>query len=76
MFTPYPITNEQLGDIRALQHRLKLNDSAIDLQSKKMFAKSLDELTIRDASVLISELQSWKKIPSDLQRAMGQLDLL
>lgn len=75
MYSPRPATDDQMKFIRALQSKLKLNDATMDIQSKRMFGVPVAEITIKQASMLIDELKTWKDVPAALRRAMGQADL-
>lgn len=68
-------TPAQTDFVRALQKQLRLPNFLLDQHCQTRWRRPFAELTRREVSELLDELQAWKAIPADLQRAMGQQDL-
>lgn len=71
-----PPTEKQVDYIRALQRRLHLPDRMLNDHCVKKYRKPFARLNRSEASALIDDLAAWNELPADMQRAMGQMDLL
>jgi hypothetical protein len=68
-------TLKQLNYVAVLQKKLGLSDAALDLHCENRFDRPFLECSRAQVSALIDQLVTWKTVPDDLRRAMGQLDL-
>ena len=69
-------TKPQVDFVRSLQTQLRLPDAGLDDHCRRRFGQPFERLTRKEVSELLDELQGWEGIPAEVQRAMGQLDLL
>lgn len=70
-----PPTGPQVDFVRALQKQVRLPNYLLDAHCQATFRKSFADLSKRECSQLIDEMQAWKSIPAELQRVQGQRDL-
>ena len=71
-----PPTLRQQEYVAALQRKLHLTDAALDNHCRDTFGAPYQELDRGQVTQLLNQMVTWERVPADLQRAMGQLDLL
>ena len=71
-----PPSHKQLALVRELRQKLGLGQEALNELSRKQFGQPYLNLDRKQVSALIDQMLKWEKLPADLQRAQGQLDLL
>jgi len=69
-------TGAQHQYVKDICRKFKITEFAIHSYVADRFGKQYDHLTKQEVSDLLSEMTSWEHAPAELQRAMGQLDLL
>lgn len=71
-----PPTAAQRDYVQALKRKLHLTDAVLNTHCRERFGAPYAELDRGQVTQLLNEMIAWKQAPADLQRAMGQLDLL
>jgi hypothetical protein len=73
--TELAMTQPQRDYIESLAKKFSLPMRMLDEHTVQRFGAKFDELTMRQASLLLDEMIAWKALPADLMRAKGQMDL-
>jgi hypothetical protein len=72
----YAPTDKQIAYVRGIQRKLSLPNRMLDGHCEQKWGCPFDELDRGLVSRLIDEMLGWHAIPAQLQREMGQLDLM
>lgn len=70
-----PPTAYQREYVAGLQRKLHLTDAALDQHCRETFGAPYRELDRGQVTRLLNQMEQWKRVPANLQRVMGQLDL-